>query len=236
MILDIDIGNSRLKWLLRGGREGPSMRGAFPHDPWPEQPFPGVASARRVRISSVMGARNPSLVALCRERWGVEPEFARVESGVAGLQCGYDDPARLGVDRWLAVLACWQTIARQALVVDAGSALTMDILTAEGHLGGYIVPGLQMMQQALGVATWGVRAERELAAVDEPGRETSAAVINGCLSALAGAVEHAAARAGLRRVVLTGGDGEAVAGFLDDSLDIVLVPDLVLDGLAIALP
>ena len=192
MILDIDIGNSRLKWVLRGEQEEPLARGAFAHGDWPASPFAFKGAVSRVRIASVNGDLHGRIEEICWQRWGVAPQYARVRDGTGGLACGYRYPERLGIDRWLAVLACWCNLSKRALVVDAGSALTIDVLDGEVHAGGYIVPGYQMQRASLGANTWGVRVDRSLTPGDGPGDETAVAVTNGCLASLVGAIEHAA--------------------------------------------
>lgn len=101
-----------------------------------------------------------------------------------GLAPGYHEPARLGVDRWLALVALRARGVLPSLVVDAGSALTVDCLTAEGrHEGGWIVPGLALAQRALFQGTDGVRGEWGWCwdAPQAPARHTAAAVAQGLL-------------------------------------------------------
>ncbi|MDP1069535.1 type III pantothenate kinase, partial [Klebsiella pneumoniae] len=70
---------------------------------------------------------------------------------------------RMGVDRWLAMLAAWQRVGQSCWVVDCGSAITLDLLDAEGrHQGGYILPGLRLMQQSLLGNTAEVRVDRDV--------------------------------------------------------------------------
>ena len=66
------------------------------------------------------------------------------------MTSGYRDPERLGVDRWLALIAARERSKQPTVIVDAGSACTIDLLDSEGrHLGGYILPGLTAMGEAL---------------------------------------------------------------------------------------
>lgn len=239
MILDIDIGNTRIKWILRGVGAEPVVRGVFAHGQWSDldEPFAFQHAVTRVRLSSVAGEVDCRVRAICQERWDLEPEIARVVDGAAGVVCGYTEPVRLGIDRWLGVIAGWSRYAEAFLVADAGSALTVDLVDNQGvHLGGYILPGFEMMRTALGFHTWGVRVGAERTLETGPGRATSSAVNNGCLAALLGAVERIAEYSGVKRVLLTGGDTELLAKQLQTKAEVVAVPDLVLDGLAIALP
>ena len=233
MILDVDVGNTRTKWLLRNGTQV-AGRGAINNCEWRHNALVLKAGVDRVRVSSVQGEITGELDNFCRNQLGVIPEYATVVE-LPELTCGYAQPSQLGVDRWLGVLACWRNISRRALVIDAGSALTIDVLTEKGHLGGYIVPGYRMMASALGRGTWGVAAENTTA-VQTPADHTSAAVYNGSLVALLGAIERVADQQQIMQLVMTGGDGEMLANSLSSRFDIIESPDLVLDGLQVALP
>ena len=128
-------------------------RGRCAYDDWPptnellaDQPI------SRVRVACVANQtitrRIDDWVA---QQWQLVPEYAHTQAYYQGLTVAYQDERRLGVDRWLAMLAARQAAAGQGVcVVDCGSALTLDVVDHEGrHLGGYIVPGLAMMESAL---------------------------------------------------------------------------------------
>ena len=236
MILDIDIGNTRIKWILRDRDSQMVARGVDFNTLWSERCLPVRKEISRVRVSSVKGDFDAKITAYFRNKLGVIAEFAAVIDGVTGLKCGYKDTSKLGVDRWLALLACWQNICREAIVVGAGTALTVDVLSGHGHQGGFIIPGMVMMKRSLGVGTWGVKVDEEPAAFLSPADDTSGAVVNGCLVALVGVVEQVVRITGITRVVLAGGDSSLLQQHLARELQLTTVPDLVLDGLAVALP
>jgi len=152
-----------------------------------------------------------------------------------GMRTEYEDPERLGVDRWLASLAAWLRCSANVCVVDVGTALTVDVVTASGHhLGGLIAPGPTLMQHSL--ASGAAELDREdLSEVEFFATNTKDAMSLGCLSAFGGifnAVDHRLESLGLRDVVwyLTGGGAEVITSQMPASF--VSVPDLVLDGLA----
>ena len=228
-ILDIDMGNTRTKW--RCGADA----GTLPAPKLPEQSL----RPDRVRVATVL--RNMTAVAqTARARYGVEAEFAQVQTRHAGLVCGYREPARLGVDRWLATLAAWHVSHKALVVVCAGTAATVDFVSSEGrHQGGYIAPGLRLMREVLQQRTadvgsaGGAAGERR----GTPGTDTPSAVRAGTAAMLLGYVESAIGdfcRRCEATVFVTGGD----AGCLVEGLSMPVrhVPSLVLDGLAIALP
>lgn len=226
--LDIDMGNTRTKWRCGG------ETGALPS---PQLPTP-TNRPDRVRVATVL--RNESTVAEeVRERFGVAAEFAQVQRQFAGLVCGYRDLARLGVDRWLTTLAAWHTAQGALAVVCAGTACTVDFVTADGrHQGGYIAPGLRLLREVLAQRTADVRvdggAQPDALA---PGVDTPSAVCAGTTAMLVGYVEVAIAEFRSRHeadVFVTGGDADALLERLSGPLR--HVPTLVLDGLAIALP
>jgi pantothenate kinase type III len=105
----------------------------------------GVADSHtpigRVRIASV---RSPDalaeFVAECRDLFSLDPQVARVVQGHAGVTIRYPDPSRLGVDRWLAMLAANAASSKACLVVDCGTALTVDKLNALGATLRWLYP------------------------------------------------------------------------------------------------
>ena len=246
-ILDLDLGNTRTKW--RYGDASGSL-------PAPGLPVLSTAPAR-VRAATVLG-NGAGLAKALRARFGVDAEFARVRARFGGLACGYREPAQLGVDRWLATLAAWTRARSAVIVVCAGTAATVDYVTGDGvHLGGCIAPGLRLLRESLVAGTADVRvparesadvpeasregaAQRKPGAPTGPGVDTRSAVRNGTLAMLAAFANASIDASGLGRagadatVFLTGGDAEALAPLL--TTPVRHVRDLVLDGLAIALP
>jgi len=147
----------------------------------------------------------------------------------------YSHPDRLGVDRWLTLIAVHRQIDAPACIVDCGTAVTLDGLDATGrHLGGLILPGLEMMRDAL-LRNTQIDAP---ASVDWAGvlaRDTAGAVAAGGLFACAGLVELVARRIAqdcgrVPQIVLTGGDGAKLQAVLETGAR--YEPDLVLQGLA----
>ena len=145
MILDIDAGNSFVKWrvvddseVIAAGSEATEQVSKQGLD------LTRIEGLNQARISSVA---NRALAERLREQvqqqFNVEMQIARVSSTVSDVSCGYTEPETLGIDRWLAVVAAYQRYLGPVLVVDAGSAITIDLIGPQGvHLGGYISPCL----------------------------------------------------------------------------------------------
>lgn len=237
MILDLDIGNSRIKWVLRTRQGQVLERGWLPDFRQLAQLESLPKDISRVRVSSVVGACNDELGVICRQRWQVDTEFACVVDGAVGLSCGYLEPGKLGIDRWLAMVAGWAQHHSPFIVVDAGTALTIDLVDSQArHLGGYIIPGYETMKTSLGQRTWGVTVEDPSGIGTAPGKNTSSAVLNGCLWAQLGAISGVCGNADASIILLTGGDAPLLAAHLQIDTPMEVAPDLVLDGLALALP
>lgn len=242
MILDIDIGNSRLKWLLRdsGGVESRGtcssmqqlikllcMRSVLP---------------QRTRVCCV--GESQKLEHL--DEWLQQNQLPLLERAVAsrfaaGVSSGYEQPQRLGADRWLAVCAGWHKTGRSTVVVDAGSAMTIDFIDASGgHCGGYIVPGITMQQRSLLANTQQVRFDTDFSRAGlVPGVATVNAVNNGIARMLTAMIEYSTASFSRLsgespELLLTGGDAPLVGPLLD--VPYLLEPDLVLDGINLVMP
>lgn len=268
-ILELDQGNTRGKWrLLRtvfggevsgaahGGSTSASStevvaRGSFaPGSWWEAEELPAAwlqFPPEKIRAANVAGAIvGKSIAQRLQRSLDVSVAFARVTPECEGVRCAYDRVDRLGVDRWLAVLAAYNRDSSPAMVVDCGSAVTLDLLGGGGaHLGGYIVPGMSLMRRALHCDTDAVKvAEPEMGGLPlAPGRNTEDAVNRGLPLMVVGAVEraydalvHQCAVSGERapRLLFTGGDGAQIASLCDRPNQ--LVEDLVMEGLALTNP
>ncbi|MEL6950117.1 MAG: type III pantothenate kinase [Pseudomonadota bacterium] len=236
----VDLGNSRAKWgLWRNGAVAET--GTLEHvDSGEAAHWQFADGVEQVLACSVAGVDTNHATAAAIERaTGVETVFAETSEEACGVRCGYADPSRLGIDRWMAVLAVAAETDGPALAVDAGTALTVDaVVDAREHVGGFIVPGHDLMSHALTSRTAGIRVDVEQAPERQFGQSTSAAVINGALLALCGTVQQSltllADRAGVGTDAIVcrfaGGDGRALAEALDRGHE--YRPNLVLDGLA----
>lgn len=244
MILELDAGNSRIKWRALegdGGRihcEGNAIDVAAL-----KEDFDNSLAIDFVRLCSVRrDAAVTELEAWVNQRWKLGIEQATVGDNSAGITHQYLDDQRLGIDRWLAMLAAFHRAAGPCIIVDAGTALTIDVLDATGrHQGGYILPGLKLMRDSLQANT-GIRLDPDYTQQSVAlGHSTEAAVCNGSLALLLALIEKVLTEHSTRRIFLSGGDAQILADTLNAGgrnreASIEVVPGLVLDGLALACP
>ncbi|WP_235075909.1 type III pantothenate kinase [Marinomonas profundimaris] len=152
------------------------------------------------------------------------------QAQACGVRNAYIEPARLGIDRWLGAVAAHHTAKGDVVVVDAGTAIKIDIVNRAGiHLGGYITPGLAMMEEALLSNTAKIRyGAHEVVAGSGLPDSTARAVTEGCHEMALGFLERIHRRYSDFKWVVTGGDAQRLLGLLGISLE--CQPNLVALG------
>jgi len=244
MILIADVGNTRIKWTRAGDDASANMQGSLssPADPTLlckalERTWGWQLSPARVVIGSVAGlAIENCLADWVRVRWQLDTEFLRAPSAGCGVRNAYEQPRSLGIDRWAALVAARRRYECAVVIVDCGTAVTVDALERDGqHAGGLIVPGIGLMKRTL-LDNTGEISDSEPRNNLGFGRCTGDAVHWGALLAVAGLVENAVQRFeasvdGPVTTVLTGGAAPAVRPVL--TFDTDLQEGLVLSGLKI---
>ncbi len=232
-MLLLDVGNSRLKWAsVQAGQ----MRetGAVVHDGDPAAAIAAlpVTTTDAVWVAHVTGvAHEEALSAALVRRYAQQPNFARSSARWGELRNAYVEPERLGVDRWLVMIAAWAGHRGAACVVDAGTALTIDNIDATGlHQGGIIAAGLQTQQRAVLGNTRFATRDMSVPHTGGLGFETEGCVRQGAMLACLGAIDRACAAAGpAARRLITGGDAAVLLPHLDAGWE--HRPNLVLEGL-----
>ncbi len=242
--LAIDIGNTRLKWAQYAAPEpGAALlaQGAVfleTIDSLAERDWPALATPDTMLGCVVAGEGVKRRVEEQLELWDVEPRWVVSSSRACGVVNGYDHPNRLGVDRWVALIAARHRVLhagppRPVLVVMVGTAVTVDALDASGRfLGGLILPGFGLMLRALEMGTAGLKAPTG-ESVDFP-THTSDALMSGGADAIAGAVERMHRKLQKRTgeapaLIMTGGAAVKLAPIVD--LPFETVDTLLFDGL-----
>lgn len=248
----LDIGNTRIKWAITGGDV------LVPGEPIPTRPHSldaRLTSAWRtldrpgqVWMACVAGSGVAVAVeSWLRQQWDCPLYHARTTPEALGVVNAYTEPARLGVDRWLSLIAARRLCLQPVCVAGCGTALTLDTLDGLGrHQGGIISPGLRLMHQAL------TRGAEQLRHIPQPAdmtaplmmplegclaTNTQEAMMAGCVEACLGLIERVYARFARchdgngegSRLILTGGDAGLLARHL--TLPCQVEPDLVLKGL-----
>lgn len=247
MILVADLGNSRIKWGrvsydakdgdaleqhegIRYGEEGLEH---VLEEAWGDLDRPMAVVYCAVAPESVVS----ELVHYASSRWGLRAARLAPTAKAYGVTCAYHEPRQLGADRW-AALAAARALSpdRGAIVVDAGTAITVDALSPEGvHVGGVILPGVRLMRRALGEGTARIGSVGG-GEVNLKTHNTSSAVATGTVLGAAAAVDRIVedykplAGPGAR-LLLCGGEAEMLAAHTAVRFEIV--PDLVLRGLCI---
>lgn len=224
MKLLLDMGNTRLKWALQLQPQGWLSRGALDwqddtgaqlESAWAGLPTPDVVIA-----ASVVDDQRERLVTAVSERlFARTPVWLRTPASACGVHNAYAEPQRLGVDRFLAMVAALARHRAPCVVAGVGTALTLDALAADGrHLGGLIAPGPLLMQQSLRQATAQVRPERSGEILDWADN-TADAVASGCWQAAAALIERFVERVTPHlgtspTLILGGGDAERLLPLL----------------------
>jgi type III pantothenate kinase len=242
LIVALDLGNTRVKWALHPG--GQPVAGRFiaegvvaadAIDALPDA-WSNVARVQAIITCSVADCAADAAVDRLAACLSVPVQRIVPVAAAAGVRNLYQQPGSLGADRWAALVAARARAPDAALVVDAGTALTVDALAADGRfLGGLIVPGYELMRSALarGTARLPVAAGR----FDPFPRCTDDAIVSGALQAMAGAVTRTldamvAAGEAAPRLLLTGGSAPLLLAPLAAHRP-CHVPSLVLEGLLV---
>ncbi len=233
MLILFDAGNTRLKWGVWGGARW-QARGALENEALQDlDELLAPYAPTWIGVSCVAGAAVRQRIGDYADAHGIAPHWLVAEADRHGLHNAYRSPATLGADRYAALLACLQRGLAPCVVAMAGTALTVDALSAtEGFLGGFILPGAALMRRAL--------ADGTAALANSPGvcqdfpDATANAVHSGIQAALGGAVAVMAARLATRtgetpRIVLAGGDAAWLRAGLEGEVHVI--DDLVLEGL-----
>ena len=238
MILVVDAGNTRTKWAVFGSDGKVAEKGILMNAELAQAQTPEAwQSCERAVVASVAHPQVEASIADLLKTYAVAAEWLKSQSQFAGLKNAYQSPEKLGVDRWAAMIAAWKNYAQQSscLVVNAGTALTIDAIHQNEFIGGLIAPGLAMLQQGFIHQTAQVNSEH--GRYQDFPCNTSDASYSGALNAMAGAVlielnKLAKKAQQAPKLVLSGGDADLLKPVLKSlNLAPVLARDLVLEGL-----
>ncbi len=242
-LLAIDIGNTRIKWGLFEANGVMLEHGDCLHSALSNLALP---IADRALIANVAGDAVKSALEVHLSAYS-HVHYLKSTAQIAGVLNGYSQPETLGCDRWAALIAAWQIQQVPCLVVNAGTAATIDALTLNNgqgkFMGGLILPGLDLMQQSLGLATAllpKITAENAGVSTGQNAFATNTvdAIHTGALQAISGAITlmfyqlHAECKQ-LPHILISGGNAQAIKDSLINDLtkQAIVVDHLVLRGL-----
>ena len=235
----VDIGNTRLKWAIL--QDGGFVTG---------HPLVNQQITRHGLIEAWSISASPERLAIACFSWApllervlevavelwpaIEISHVKSQAHAFGVHNAYQQPEKLGIDRWLALVAVRNHYQLPACIVDCGTAITVDLIDADGkHQGGLISPGLTLMKKSLATGTETLQFH-ETSYDFGPANFTEAAIYSGTLAAAVGLIEHVLTKqSNAMQLILTGGDAEIIATQL--GIKPIVDTDLVLRGLAIVL-
>ena len=206
LYLFFDVGNTRLKWAAVESTQNPSDQ---QKKLWAYSGSIGIKSLQsrenRNELADYISKTlpKPTAIVFCCvagqeivdnlkslfPQWhDLEWQQFKGDSDFTGMRSLYQDPGKLGADRWAAMIGARILSTKNTLVVNAGTATTIDLLGSNGvHYGGWILPGLELMQTSLANNT----AQLELPKESDHrgfGTSTNDAIIGGCNAAQIGAI------------------------------------------------
>lgn len=251
MILCLDLGNTRLKWGLFDAKHTLVEAGACLHADIETAPFYLWNECSKAILASVAKESVTEQLLKMLKRLELTVHQVHVLPNMYGLQNTYDNIQQLGIDRWAAAVGAWQLMQEACVVVNAGTAVTIDAIAPlhlsapqADYLGGYILPGLKMMQTRLSQGTAQIGDTLALAKTTPFPKNTNDAVQLGAYAAICGAIQHMVAQLSQHTgqavsIIVTGGDAKVIhAMLLAPSLQmaavakqVLMVDNLVLHGI-----
>lgn len=233
-ILTIDSGNSFVKWGLHS--DGVWIRKDKIHNSQLstlENIFLNLPEPRMIVISHVSGEIIRNQLKFLTSHWSIKPYWVSAQSFQCGVTNSYSNPSQLGSDRWAALIAARKLQKDGCIVVNVGTAMTVDTLCASGHFrGGLIIPGFHAMMS-------GLKAETQLTYIGAGGyhdfpKSTNDAIYSGAIQSLLGAIERmygvfSQQNHPVENCVISGGGAYQLMPFI--KLPVVHIENLVLEGL-----
>lgn len=241
MKLLVDIGNSRVKWATMD-KSGLSDSQSFQRSKTGikaalNKAWKSLNDIEAVYVANVGGDKlGQQLAEWTEKNWQLSPVFVKSEQKHFGVTNAYEEADKLGIDRWLSLIAARQHARQAQCVIDCGTAMTIDIVSKSGqHQGGMILPGLSLMRSSLTANTDALTEEPDAKEFKTLATNTFSAIQAGTLYSVTATLERIIndLRQNFKnqvRFIITGGDAEQLLPLLPD--DVNHYPDIVLKGLA----
>lgn len=234
-MLLLDAGNTRIKWaFVRNGEWLQRGVVATAETETLRVVFAGLPQPQRILVSNVAGEPVAQQIRAACTIWECTVTFVLAQSEQCGVRNTYTQPAQLGSDRWVSLITAWHQMQAACLVINCGTATTIDALSDDGiFLGGLILPGVNMMLHSLYSGTAQLEAARNSAYGnwDEFPHNTADAIYTGAIQAAVGAIhqQHALLAVPEAPCLLSGGAANIIQPHL--GLPLLRSNDLVLRGL-----
>jgi type III pantothenate kinase len=242
MKLFLDIGNSSVKWAVQEKNNFIST-GTFSYknnnfQNELQQNLIFSEKPMAVLVSNVIEKEIFELVnSWTKKQWQLECWQPKVSAHYKKLKNCYSDINQMGIDRWLAMVAAWELYSSAVCLVSCGTALTIDFIDEEGqHLGGYILPGIELMQKALVSNTVQISIDVRNNPSIEYGNDTQSSVNNGSFLAAASTINNVVDKFTKElncelNCIISGGMAESIKPFLNNPFE--HEPNLIFMGLSI---
>ena len=233
MLLAIDAGNTTVKIGYHDGQDWQSKQRVGLSDFYLEPMRYLQSSPYQVTIANVAGPAFQTVLELALPNCSMQ--WVQASAQACGVTNQYPEPEQLGADRWSMLIAAHAMVRQPCIVASLGTALTVDMLTADGvFLGGTIAPGMQLMRASLAHETHAVQVS--LGQVRACPINTRDAVETGIVYALLGVIEKIITNFERQlsepiQVILTGGDAYLLVPHLNRAVRVV--DNLVLEGLIV---
>ena len=242
MKLLLDIGNSSVNWASEEESKFFSQ-GSFMYD---KNNFENslqknislTKNTSKILVSNVAGSDIfNSLNSWVKKHGSLELWQSCINRKFKGLKISYTKTEQMGIDRWLSMVACWERYQSSLCIVSCGTALTIDSVDSDGnHLGGYILPGIDLMQKTLIKNTENINFSIKNDPSIDYASDTKTAVNNGAFLALVSTIDHVVNKfklelGGVPKCIIYGGNAPLVKSLLGHKFE--YEPNLVLHGLLI---
>ena len=240
MFLLIDIGNTKIKWMLRDQKKI-YQEDSFLTEDIDQDYFQFSEKIHKILVSNVAGFEKEAILKIKLKKFSCPVEFVKPHKKWKHLLNGYQDISSLGVDRWLSALSVCESIQKASLIVSVGTAVTIDYLSFDKKEhqytfeGGVILPGLHLTKNTLSQNT--AQLINDDGKFQIPAINTANAIQSGFILSVLGNlksfVELALSKSSDVHIILSGGDAEFIYQYLTEDLKryTTIKKDLVLDGL-----
>ena len=243
MFLLIDIGNTKIKWILRDDKSIYKQDTFFTED-IDQDHFEFDEKIKKILISNVAGFEKEAILKIKLKKFSCSIEFIKPHKTYKYLLNDYQDATKLGTDRWLSALSVSHDIKKTTVIASVGTAVTIDYVSYDQKThqhtfkGGAILPGLHLTKNTLFNDTADLKNGEGV--FQMPPIDTANAIESGFILSVLGNIksffELASNQSKDVVIILSGGDAGIIHEHMDESLRkyVSIKKDLVLEGLFVS--